>query len=109
MSSCQGRDQWLEEILNLQDVMSYTQRIRDLFRKYGKVGLGVHLAIYTATLSGLLGFSHQSLSRDFIILYCQPSYPAGCYVAAERNAKLDDLLVKYGLLARECTGHPALF
>ena len=56
MSSCQGRDQWLEEILNLQDVMSYTQRIRDLFRKYGKVGLGVHLAIYTATLSGLLGF-----------------------------------------------------
>ena len=69
MSFCQGRDQWLEETLNLQDLMSYTQRTRELFRKYGKVGLGVHLAIYTATLSGLHGFYPQSRSRDSPILY----------------------------------------
>jgi hypothetical protein len=32
--------------------MSYSDKIKDLFRKYGRVGVGVHLAIYAATISG---------------------------------------------------------
>lgn len=32
--------------------MSYSDRIKDLFKKYGRVGVGVHLAIYAATISG---------------------------------------------------------
>jgi len=56
--------------------MSYSEKIKDLFRKYGRVGLGVHLAIYAATISG-------------------------CYIAAERNQKLEDFLVRHGLLSNQ--------
>ena len=32
--------------------MSYSAQIKELFKKYGKVAIGVHLTIYAATLSG---------------------------------------------------------
>lgn len=56
--------------------MSYSEKIKDLFKKYGRVGLGVHLAIYAATISG-------------------------CYIAAERNHKLEEFLVRHGLLSNQ--------
>ena len=31
---------------------SYSSKIKDLFRKYGKVGVAVHLTIYASTLAG---------------------------------------------------------
>ena len=34
--------------------MSYSAQIKELFRKYGKVAIGVHFTIYAATLSGAL-------------------------------------------------------
>ena len=32
--------------------MSYSAKIKDLFRKYGKVGIAVHLTVYASTLAG---------------------------------------------------------
>ncbi|KAK9811822.1 hypothetical protein WJX72_010864 [[Myrmecia] bisecta] len=52
----------------------YSSRVRDLFKKYGKVGVGVHLTIYAATL-------------------------AGCYAAAESKLDVGQLLIKYGLMS----------
>ena len=33
--------------------MSYSARIRDLFKRYGKIGVAVHLGIYGATFAGI--------------------------------------------------------
>ncbi len=32
--------------------MSYTSKVKELFKKYGKVAIGVHLSVYAATLTG---------------------------------------------------------
>jgi hypothetical protein len=51
-------------------------RIRDLFRKYGKTAVGVHLTVYAATLTGL-------------------------YVAVENKFDPVDFLVRHGLLSEK--------
>lgn len=51
-------------------------RVKELFRKYGKIAVGTHLAIYAVTFSGL-------------------------YVAIENKFDPKDLLIKYGLLSKQ--------
>ena len=36
-------------------------RMKELFRKYGKVAVGVHLTVYTASLAGVLPLQHSLL------------------------------------------------
>lgn len=44
---------------------------------------------------------HESLADEAVNLQLAVPCYAGCYVAAERNSKLEDLLVRHGLLARK--------
>ncbi len=37
--------------------MSYTTKVKELFKKYGKVAIGVHLSVYAATLTGASSLS----------------------------------------------------
>lgn len=53
---------------------TYAERVRLLFRKYGKIGVATHLSIYAATFSG-------------------------CYYAAESNVNLARHLEGWGLLS----------
>ena len=32
--------------------MSYSERVKDLFKRYGKIGVAVHLGVYGATFAG---------------------------------------------------------
>ena len=32
--------------------MTYSAKIKELFKKYGRVGVGVHLTVYAITISG---------------------------------------------------------
>ena len=34
------------------EAMSYSARIKDLFKRYGKIGVAVHLGVYGATFAG---------------------------------------------------------
>jgi len=36
--------------------MSYTNKVKELFKKYGKVAIGVHLSVYAVTLTGAASF-----------------------------------------------------
>mmetsp|Transcript_16319 Transcript_16319/g.48931 ORF Transcript_16319/g.48931 Transcript_16319/m.48931 type:complete len:120 (+) Transcript_16319:361-720(+) len=49
-------------------------QIKDLFRKYGKVAVGVHLTVYATTFAGL-------------------------YTAVKNKVDVESTLVKYGLLS----------
>ena len=40
--------------------MSYTIKVKDLFKKYGKVAIGVHLTVYAATLTGASSFEQTA-------------------------------------------------
>jgi len=51
-------------------------KLQELFKKYGKIGIGVHLSIYAATL-------------------------AGCYFATQNKLKLEHYLIDYGLLTEK--------
>jgi hypothetical protein len=53
--------------------LSFTGRVKELFRKYGKVALGVHIGVYTTFL-------------------------AGCYIAVDQKLDLRGVLVNVGLI-----------
>jgi len=61
-------------------------RVRELFRKYGKVALGVHLVVYATFLGGTrLGALDQGL---YALNACANKllFPVACFVAYLRTA-----------------------
>lgn len=56
-------------------------QVKDLFRKYGKVAVGVHLTVYAASFAGL-------------------------YMAAKSKMDVESVLVKYGLLSEREADQP---
>lgn len=56
-------------------------QVRDLFQKYGRVAVGVHLTVYAASFAGL-------------------------YMAAKSKVDVESILVHYGLLHEREAGQP---
>ena len=84
--------------------MTYSDRIKEVFKKYGRVGVGVHLAIYAATISGsskACESSMESSQTEFAFMIAL--LDVGCYIAAERNTRLEEFLVRHGLLSSKHT------
>ena len=98
--------------------LSRGARYKELFRRYGKIALGVHLAVYASFFAGECG-RHQLcpaslpavLERSSNLCCPMLVHPAGCYVAVESKVDVQSLLQKYGLLpgaARAGAGTPPL-
>lgn len=58
--------------------MGSADKVKELFRKYGKIALGVHLCVYG-------------------------SFMAGCYVAIDNHVDVKTPLQKIGLLSSACS------
>lgn len=86
-------------------------RVKELFRKYGKVAIGVHLAVYATFFAGeSAGGAADSVTTGNLLppvlprLACSPDplcsiSPAGCYVAVDQKVDVRGLLSKVGLLS----------
>lgn len=78
-------------------------RVKDLFRKYGRVALGVHLVVYATFFAGAL----RAVPRRRAAARRPPArrspplrwHPAGCYVAVDSKADVRGLLARVGLLS----------
>lgn len=75
-------------------------RVKELFRKYGKVAVATHLAVYAVTFSGKSskGKLCWALTLQSLV-YILSVANAGLYVAIENKFDPKDQLIKYGLLS----------
>ena len=87
--------------VDLTGMSSYSDRIKGLFRKYGKIGVGVHLTIYAAALTGTGSLISATTKQQKSL---SPAFAAGCYLAAENGVKPGRLLQQYGLLSGRSPG-----
>ena len=83
--------------------MSYSARIKDLFKRYGKIGVAVHLSVYGATFAGVQSL-HGLPFAWLQPVHCQtePLVLAGCYYAASSNMQFEEFLTRHGLLGSTC-------
>ena len=77
-------------------------RYKQLFRKYGKVALGVHLGVYACFFAGEAAGQPGSPQSS-----CAAAAPkalplctsAGCYLAVDNSVDVRGMLSKYGLMS----------
>lgn len=88
-------------------------KIKQLFRKYGKVALGVHLAVYATCFAGktidviappslsnfLYKLFDESLYNNINMFFFTLQMVPGCYVAIDQKVDVRSTLEKYGLLS----------
>lgn len=104
---------------------SYAARTKELFKKYGRVAVGVHFAVYFTGLGGESGVFFPFLSanpffslmfknvpKNSLVSSCSPPHtkqhhhqqqqtPTACYVAVERGVKVDKFLRSWGLMGEK--------
>lgn len=100
---------------------SGSERIKQLFKKYGKIALGVHLCVYGTFLTGERRRGGRQPRRCGKLCTCScravsflrvskltclhfralPRWP-GCYIAIDNHVDVRTPLQKIGLLSSEC-------
>jgi hypothetical protein len=99
------------------EALSSGGKIKQLYKKYGRVALGVHFGVYFTFLAGgyhSLAHRHSHRSPTFLLhSHISPTltlflpttnplyYSPGCYVAVDNKVDVRGVLENYGLLGKK--------